>query len=586
MDESTLLTDQQEPQHPKAAPKRQSFSEKEMRERTFARWGQLKIERATWIGHWQEITTYLLPRQGRYFVQDRNRGGRRHNSIFDNTGTRALYTLAAGLMGGLTSPARPWFRLGTQDPELMRLAPVREWLSQCTRLMLDIFQRSNVYRALASIYLELGAFGTAAALIADDFDNVVHIHPFTVGEYAIATNAKGVVDTFYREFQRTVCQLVDEFGIENVSPTVANTYEQGKGLDTWVTVLHAVEPRHDRDPNMGDARNMPFRSVYYEIGGQDTPLRESGFKRFRVVAPRWDVTGGDVYGNSPAMEALGDVKQLQQEQLRKSQGIDYMTNPPIQVPTNLKNKDVDRLPGGVTFFDSAGGAGSKIESMFKVELNLDHLLADIHDVRSRIRASFYADMFLMLQGDVDTRKTATEVAELHEEKMLMLGPVLERLHNELLNPLIDITFEAMMEAQILPPAPQELQGQDLSVELVSMLAQAQRAIATNGVDRFVANLIGIAQVRPEVLDKLDVDYWADEYSDMLGVDPQFVVPEEKVQLAREQRAKAQAQQAQLAQQEQQANIAKTLATSPTQGGQSTGLDDVMSQFSGYTSQGA
>jgi hypothetical protein len=88
----------------------------------------------------------------------------------------------------------------------------------------------------------------------------------------------------------------------------------------------------------------------------------------------------------------------------------------------------------VTFFDSAGGAGSKIESMFEVKLNLDHLLMDIQDVRTRIRASFYADMFLMLQSDVDTRKTATEVAELHEEKMLMLGPVLERLHNELLNP--------------------------------------------------------------------------------------------------------------------------------------------------------
>jgi hypothetical protein len=119
-----------------------------------------------------------------------------------------------------------------------------------------------------------------------------------------------------------------------------------------------------------------------------------------------------------------------------------------------------------------------------------------------------------------------------------------------------------------------------------MLAQAQRAIATNGVDRFVQNLVGIAQVRPEVLDKLDVDYWADEYSDMLGVDPQFVVPDEKVQMVRDQRAKAQAAQAQMAQQEQQANIAKTLATSPTQGGQSTGLDDVMSQFSGYTTQGA
>jgi hypothetical protein len=581
MASATMLLDDYQAPAAQPAPKRAPGVPQDLKTRVFARWGQLKTERATWIAHWQDISTYMLPRQGRYFMQDRNRGNKRHNAIFDNTGTRALYTLAAGLMGGLTSPARPWFRLGTQDPDLMRVAPVKEWLSQCTRLMLDIFQRSNVYRALASMYLELGAFGTAASLVAEDFDSVIHLHPFTVGEYAIATNAKGQVDTFYREFQRTVCQLVDEFGIDNVGATTRTLFESGRGLDNWVTVLHAIEPRYERDANSPDPKNMPYRSVYYEIGGKDEPLRESGFKRFRIVAPRWDVTGGDVYGNSPGMEALGDVKQLQQEQLRKSQGIDYMTNPPLQVPTNLKNRDVDRLPGGVTFFDG-GGQGAKIESMFNVQLNLEHLSRDIMDVRQRIRASFYADMFLMLQQDVDVRKTATEVAELHEEKMLMLGPVLERLHNELLNPLIDITFESMMDAQILPPPPQELQGQDLSVELVSMLAQAQRSIATNGVDRFVANMVNIAGVRPDVLDKLDVDYWADEYSDMLGVDPQFIVPEEKVQMIREQRAQAQAQAAQQQQQEQQANIAKSLATTPTQAGQSTALDDATSQFSGYT----
>lgn len=451
------------------------MAEQTQRQQILTRLGQLKAERATWFAHWQEITTYLLPRQGRYFRQDRNKGWKRNNSIFDNTGTRALYTLAAGLMGGLTSPARPWFRLGVQDNELMRLAPVKLWLSHATTIMLDIFQRSNVYRALSSMYLELGAFGTAAAIVTEDYDNVIHLYPLTAGEYCIATNWKGEVNTLYREFEKTVGEIVLEFGRDNCSAHVQNMFDRGS-LDQWIPIIHAIEPREERDYGSADARNMPWRSVYYEVGGDgDKVLRESGFKRFNVLAPRWDVAGGDIYGNSPGMEALGDIKQLQQEQLRKSQGIDYMTNPPLQLPTSLKNRDVDRLPGGITFRDAAG-SGDKIESMFEVRLDLQHLLADIQDVRGRIRASFYADMFLMLQHDVDVRKTATEVAELHEEKMLMLGPVLERLHNELLKPLIDITFDYMMEAGIVPPPPEELQGQDLNVELISMLAQAQRAI--------------------------------------------------------------------------------------------------------------
>jgi hypothetical protein len=555
---------------------------KSPKQQCMSRWGMLKSERASWVAHWQDITNYLLPRQGRYFVQDRNKGWKRNNAIIDSTGTKAVRTLAAGLMGGLTSPARPWFRLGTRDGVLMANEGVKAWLSECTTAMLDIFQRSNVYRALATIYAELGSFGTAAALVAEDFDSVIHLFTFTAGEYAIATNWKGEVDTLYREFQKTVSELVDEFGLDNCSDTVVRQYESGQ-LDQWITVLHVIEPRKVRDYAMDDAANMAWRSVYYEVAGRDDkPLRESGFKRFRVLAPRWDVTGGDIYGNSPAMEALGDIKQLQQEQLRKSQGIDYMTNPPLQVPTSMKNRDVQRLPGGVTYFDGTG-QGNKIESMFEVRLDLNHLLADIQDVRGRINAAFYADLFLMLSQDnpTMTRMTATEVAERHEEKMLMLGPVLERLHNELLNPLIDITFDAMIEAGIVPPPPPELEGQELNVELISILAQAQRAIATNGIDRFVGNMGNIAQFKPEVLDKFDADFWAESYSDMLGVDPKLIVPDEKVAMVRAQRAKAQQEAQQAAQAEQQAATAQTLATTPVQGGSMSALD-VMGNLTGYT----
>lgn len=546
------------------------------------RLGQLEAERATWWGQWQELTVFLLPFNGRFFVQDHNRGWRRTTNIFDNEATRANRVLAAGLMGGLTSPARPWFRLGVPDPDMMRYGPVKEWLSVVTRLMLDIFAKSNTYRSLHSQYEELGAFGTSAVLVGEDYRNVIHHFPITMGQFSLAQDWKGNICTMYRRFERTVVEVVKEFGLENVSSATRSMYERGS-LDKWITIIHAIEPREDRDPSQRDSRNMPWRSVYYEqASNTDKPLRESGFKRFQVLAPRWAVAGGDVYGNSPGMEALGDIKQLQQEQLRKSQGIDYMTNPPLQAPNSLKNRDVERLPGGITYRDS-GGVNDKIESMWDVPLDLSHLLADIQDVRGRIRSSFYTDMFLMLQNDsADTRKTATEVAELHEEKMLMLGPVLERLHNELLTPLIDITFEKMMAAGIVPPPPPELQGQDLNIELVSILAQAQRAIATNGVDRFVGALGQMARFKPDVLDKLDSDYWADSYSDMLGIDPELIVANDKVAIIRQQRAQQAQQQQQMEMANQAANTANQLGKTPTQGGSSNALDDVMSQFSGYT----
>ncbi len=548
------------------------------RQEILTRWGQLKTERATWWAHWAEITQFVTPRQGRYFVQDRNRGQRRHNNIYDSTGSRALNVLAAGLMGGLTSPARPWFRLATSNPDLNKAPAVKQWLAQVTDIMLTVFQKSNTYRALHQIYKELGAFGTGAAIISPDFDNVIHIHPITIGEYALATNFQGRVDTLYREFQLTVSQIVREFGIENCSQSVKSLYERGS-LDAWITVIHAIEPRADRDLSKVDSLNMEWRDVYMELGATNEQyLRESGFDKFPAVCPRWDVEGGDIYGNCPGQEALGDIKQLQHEQLRKSQAIDYQVNPPLQVPTSMKNRDVERMPGGITFVDTVS-SGKAIQSAFDVQLNIRELLGDIQDVRGRINSAFYVDLFMMISQDnaATTRMTATEVAERHEEKMLMLGPVLERLQDELLDPLIETTFHMMVQAKILPPPPPELQGQQLSVELVSMLAQAQRAVTTNGIDRFTQSLAAVAQFKPQVLDKFDADRWADEYSDALGVNPDLIVPEETVQAMREQRAKAQAAAQKQAQIAQMADTAQKLGNTPTTGGNAA--SDVVNMFS-------
>ena len=557
----------------------QSHPNAPTRDKLFTRWGQLKTERATWWAHWQEITNYLLPRSGRFYVQDRDKGWRRHNNIYDNTGTRALRVLGAGMMAGATSPARPWFRLGTADPELNSYQPVKIWLDDVTRRMQIVFQRSNTYRTLHQMYEELGAFGTAASIVLPDYNNVIHHYPVTVGEFAIAQDYQGKVCTIYREFEKTVGEIVKEYGYKNCSTTVRNMYDRGS-LDAWIRLIQAIEPRADRDIRKKDALNMAWGSYTFEVGGNPNQfLRESGFKDFPALVPRWATAGGDIYGNSPGMEVLGDVKQLQHEQLRKAQVIDYQTKPPLQVPTSMKNRDVESLPGGVSFYD---GQTAGIKTAFEVNLNLQHLLMDIQDVRERVRGGFYADLFLMLANATDTRMTATEVAERHEEKLLMLGPVMERLHNELLDPLIDMTFTRMLEAGAIPPPPQELQGMELSVEFVSMLAQAQRAIGTNSVDRYVANLGAVATFKPDVLDKFDADKWADAYADMLGVDPNLIVGTDQVAVIRDSRAKLEAQRAQMEQVKQISEVGKNLGTVDTGGGTNAAMD-IMNQFSGYGS---
>lgn len=558
------------------ASKPQGENTETVKQSLIREWGDMDTEFSSWVPQAKEISQYLLPRSGRFFTADRNRGEKRHNNILDSTGTRALRILGAGLMGGGSSPARPWFRLATPDPELMKSKPVKIWLDDVTRLMLDVFQRSNTYRALHNVYEELGAFGTAACLVLDDYEDVIRLYPMTYGEYRLAAGPRGEINKFARKFDMTVSNIVAEFGYANCSTAVQTMYDN-KQLNAWVTVYHFITPNSDRNPKMLDAKNMAWKSCYFEETADNTYLREGGFKKFRVLAPRWGVSGGDIYGTGPGAEALGDIKQLQHEQLRKAEAIDYKTRPPTQTPTSMKNREIDRLPGGNTFVDMSGTNGG-IKTMFEVNLDLSHLLNDIVDVRSRVNDTFYTPLFLATLNENRSGVTATEIAERHEEKLLMLGPVLERLHNELLDPLVTITFERLLEAGLVPPPPEELQGITLNIEFISMLAQAQRAITTNSTDRFIVGLLTVAKGKPSVMNKLNEKAWADDYGDSLGVNPKIINSDEDVAAIEQAQAKQMQQERTAAMAESASKTAQNLANSPT-GGDPNVLTDVTRAFS-------
>ena len=436
------------------------------------RLARLKLERESYISHWKKITDNLLPRAGRYFLQDRNKGERRNIDILDSTGTRALGILAAGMMAGMSSPARKWFKLALPDRDLMGFHPVRIWLDGTASVLRDVFARSNTYRVLHGLYEEMGAFGSGCAMLFRDHKDLIRLYPHTVGEFFLGQSNRSTVDTVYREFEMQTGPMVNEFGYDNVSRAVQAIYDRGI-RDEWHPVVHAIQPRTERDVTKSDNINFPFESVFIEVDAEENrTLRESGFKQFPGLTPRWIVRGGDIYGSDcPGMTALGDILQLQDNQLKKAKGIDYQADPPLQVPTALRGSE-DVLPGGISYYDPAAPSGG-IRSAFEVQLNLQHLLEDIQDVRNRINSSFFTDLFQMIALSDRRQITAREIEERHEEKLLVLGPVLERNQNELRDPLIENAFAIALEEGMLPPPPEELTGMDINIEYVSMLAQAQ-----------------------------------------------------------------------------------------------------------------
>jgi len=540
----------------------------------YRRFVKLENDRSSFRSHWMEISDYIAPRRGRYLIEGQNsRGRKRTTKIIDSTGTQALRVMAAGLMAGMTSPARPWHRRKVRD-DLMDNGDVRRWLAQVEMVERAILHKSNFYNSIYTVYTEVGAFGTAPLYRQPSFDDVIRFRPLTAGEYVIAENDQGVVDTLGRHFTMSVGQIVQKFVHDpmtgkmdwsGVSKTTKRLWDQSN-YDELVEVLHFIEPRlmGDRDTSKKDALNMPFKSCYFELASEsDELLMESGYRKFPAYVPRWDVLSGDVYGRCPGMDTLGDIKQLQHQQKRKAQAIDKMVNPPMVAPTSLKGKPSTVLPGQTTYVDPMQG-GQGFVPAYQVQPRISELQVDIAEVQNRIQRGFYADLFAMMINSDRRQMTATEVVERHEEKLVLLGPVLQRINVELLDPLLDDVFEYALEAGLLPEPPEALAGEELEVEYISLLAQAQQAAAASSLERVMGFAGNMVAVFPDIVDGIDSDEALRQYSEILGTSPDVIISEEELQAKRQARAEEQQQMQAMEQASQLAQGAKVLSETDTQ----------------------
>ena len=518
--------------------------------------------------HWREVGDFIMPRRTRFFAQDRNRGEKRSQNIIDSTGKFALLTLRSGLHAGLTSPARPWFKLSTPDPDLAEFHPVKEWLHIVTQRLFAIFSQSNIYNTLPLIYGDLGGFGTAAMGMVEDGRDLFRCYSYPLGSYAIGLDRRGKATTFVRDYELSVRQIVEEFGVvpgstsldwSRISTRVKKAWDNGD-YEMPIPLTWLVQPNEQLDPRRLEAKYaMPWTSIHFESDSgaehENVFLKESGFATFPFMVPRWDVTGEDAYGTDcPGMTALGDVKQLQGMQRKKGQLLAKAVDPPLRGPTSLMTQKTSLVSGDITYVDAREGMQG-LAPIHEVRLEgFQHITADIQDVRWLINRAFYADLFLMMQQSDAQRGaqpiTAREVDERHEEKLLALGPVLERTNDELLNPIIDRAFAMANAAGLIPEPPDELDGVKLKVEFISIMAQAQKLIGVAGQDRFLQTMLPLVESGLVSRHKINGNQIVDNYQDMLGTDPRTIRTNEAADALAAEEADAQkgvqaAQQAQM-----------------------------------------
>ncbi len=475
------------------------MTKKQQIQKYCARYNALKQARAPWVRTWKQLSAYLSPTRG-FFEGEAPNSGRAidHKTLLDSSGSLAVGVLGAGMMSGLTSPARRWFDLTLRPSALTQLPGASIWLSNVQKTLESALAKSNLYCVLQNMYEELAVFGTAAFLIEADSRGGIYCRSFTAGEYVLDVDDKGCVNTFGRETFMTAKQLGATFGMSVLPVNILQEIKEDNN-QIWHKVIHLILPNPQYRSVHANNAHFAFLSVYFLEDG--TLLREGGYYEFPVICARWETkNSSESYGRGPGWKCLGDVKMLQKMQKAKLVALDKNTNPPVMVSASVQG-EVNLLPGGITRCSSLTDAA--IKPAYQVQADLAALDNAMESVRQIIRSHFFADVFVMLSAQSTPSMTAAEVAERRQEKMLLLGPVLQRLKTELLDPLIERTYYILLRQGEIPPAPEYLNGLEMHVEYISTIAQAQRASMLEPLAQGAQLAAQLAQVDPSITERVN-----------------------------------------------------------------------------------
>lgn len=517
----------------------------------------LEEKRRSYEERWEQIRDYQLPFVGEFekTADKTNPGRRRDLKIAHGITWRCAQIFSAGVMSGLTPPSRQWFRFVYSSPELNKNIDAMKVLDTRYEIVNSVLARSNFYDSANVVYLEL-PFGQCPLAIFYDAKNGIRFQPQTIGSYYIDVDGFGKVNTFARKIDMTIGQIIDCFGLDSLNEQMRQQYMANPDYDKKYTVCWLVEPNTDRLPGKIDKLNMPFRSMYWlEKSPEDEFLYVGGFEEWPVPVARYLVSGLEPYGKGPGWFAEGDSKMLQLLKKDALTAVELSIKPPMQGPASLQNNGgINLIPGGMTTVDDT--SQQMVKPLFNVNLAIQDVRQEIAATEEAIKRAYCADLFLMLEEVSNNRMTAREVMERTQEKLQQLGPVVERMQNEFLSPTIERVYNILDRAGAFPPIPDELRDviteQNIRVDYISPLAQAQKMSGLVNIEQGVAQIAQMAQIWPEVKTKIDPIATISDYFEKLGMPAVTQRSDEEAAELMQQEAEQQAQMQQMAMESQAA----------------------------------
>ncbi|RIK92881.1 MAG: phage head-tail adapter protein [Proteobacteria bacterium] len=489
---------------------------------------QLAAIRAPWEAHWQECAQFVLPRQDEFFGA-RSPGGKRTEKMFDSTAPLALDRFTAAMEGMLVPRTQKWHRLRATDPALNKIPAVIAYFEEATEILFRsrYAPHSNFPNQINETFASLGALGTSAMFLDDMPGKGIYYKSLHLSEIFISEDHRGRVDKVHRKFRYSVRQAVKRWGLDQLPADMQQVYaaEPERKFD----FIHCVRPNEERHPARADFKGMEYAS-YVIVCDSRSLVHGGGYRTMPMPVSRYRTSPREIYGRSPAMEALAAIKMINEMKKTMLRAAHKQVDPPMLIHDDNVISRLRLVPNGL----NVGGVDSQGRQMIQplqTNARLDYGLQMLEAEQRTINDTFLVSLFQILVQTPEM--TATEVLERAKEKGWLLAPTMGRQQAELLGPIIERELDLLAANGVLPEMPPELveaRG-DYAIEYDSPLNRAQRAEEAAGFFRTIEGLTPLAQLSPEfskvLAEKFDADAVIDMLVDVNGVPQRLLLSEDK-----------------------------------------------------------
>ncbi len=468
-------------------------------------------KRKNWESLWEECYDYALPQRGG-FTNAPISGQSRTTDIYDATAMDAADQLASSILGNLTPTWSQWFGLkpghALSDEEASRLAPL---LEQAAKTIQGHFDRSNFAVEIHQCYLDLVVGGTAS-LSFEETDpgsfSAFHFAATPLTHLVLEEGEKGYLDNAFRQLMLTQEQITARYPDAVMPHDVIKRAAQNP--QERFKILESVLPQ---------GLIYEYHAILMEEADQPLLLSSGAFAQNPVISFRWLKSPGEIYGRSPVMKALPDIKTANKvvELILKNAsiavtGIWQADDDGVMNPANIQLTPGSIIPKAI---------GSKGLQALDMPGRFDVSQLVLESLQSRIRHALLADRLLPANAP---KRTATEILERSAEMALILGATYGRLQSELLTPLIKRAFSILKRRGEIPDI--DLDGRFVVIDYRSPLATNQ---GQKNVQNTLSWISSVLSMGPEASASINLPEVARYLGDAMGV-PADLIRQDSAQL--------------------------------------------------------